>query len=150
MTQPRSPRSGPSRSAIRPATRCTFACRYGATAFAPDDGAENELMRRAFGGILEHLRGIVLYVAQTVNSYKRFEVASFAGLEANSIPASAASATSIAAVRDYRARKFPAEANDFRRSRLEAAGLPPRALRHLRALLDPGPALSPARVGAYY
>ena len=35
-----------------------------------------------------------------------------------------------------RAREFPAEANEFRRSRLEAAGLPPRPLRHLRTLLS--------------
>ena len=35
-----------------------------------------------------------------------------------------------------RARRFPTEANEFRRSRLEAAGLPPRALRHVRALLE--------------
>jgi hypothetical protein len=34
-----------------------------------------------------------------------------------------------------RARRFPAEANEFRRSRLEAAGLPPRALRLVRTLL---------------
>jgi hypothetical protein len=34
-----------------------------------------------------------------------------------------------------RAREFPAEANEFRRSRLQAAGLPPRALRQLRDLL---------------
>jgi len=37
-----------------------------------------------------------------------------------------------------RAREFPAEANAFRRSRLEAAGLPPRALRHVRSLLETG------------
>jgi len=35
-----------------------------------------------------------------------------------------------------RAREFPAEANQFRRSRLEAAGLPPRALRQVRGLLQ--------------
>jgi len=34
-----------------------------------------------------------------------------------------------------RARRFPAEANEFRRSRLEAAGLTPRALRQVRTLL---------------
>jgi hypothetical protein len=33
-----------------------------------------------------------------------------------------------------RARQFPDEANRFRLSRLEAAGLPPRALRRARAL----------------
>ena len=38
-----------------------------------------------------------------------------------------------------RARQFPAEANDFRRARLEAAGLPPRALRQIRALLGSEP-----------
>lgn len=47
-------------------------------AFAPHDGAENALMRTAVGGILTHLPGIVLYGAPTVNSYKRFEVGSFA------------------------------------------------------------------------
>jgi len=47
-------------------------------AFAPDADAENALMRAAIGGILEHLPGIVLYGAPTVNSYKRFEVGSFA------------------------------------------------------------------------
>jgi hypothetical protein len=36
-----------------------------------------------------------------------------------------------------RARQFPLEAHEFRRSRLEAAGLPPRALRQLRSLLEP-------------
>ncbi|HEY4830768.1 MAG TPA: ferritin-like domain-containing protein [Solirubrobacteraceae bacterium] len=35
-----------------------------------------------------------------------------------------------------RAREFPAEANAFRRSRLEAAGLPPRALGQVRSLLE--------------
>jgi hypothetical protein len=35
-------------------------------------------MRRAIGGILQHLPGIVLCGAPTVNSYKRFEVGSFA------------------------------------------------------------------------
>src|SRR5207248_8689500 len=34
-----------------------------------------------------------------------------------------------------RAREFPAEANEFRRARLEAAGLPGRSLKHLRELL---------------
>jgi glutamine synthetase len=35
-------------------------------------------MRTAIGGVLRHLPGIVLYGAPTVNSYKRFEPASFA------------------------------------------------------------------------
>ena len=47
-------------------------------AFASDSDRENPLMRAAIGGILEHLPGIVLYGAPTVNSYKRFEVGSFA------------------------------------------------------------------------
>ena len=38
-----------------------------------------------------------------------------------------------------RARQFPAEANEFRRARLEAAGLPPRALRQIRSLLGAAP-----------
>ena len=52
--------------------------RDGEPAFATEDEAENPLMRAAIGGILDHLPGIVLYGAPTVNSYKRFEVASFA------------------------------------------------------------------------
>jgi glutamine synthetase len=47
-------------------------------AFAPDGDAENALMRHALGGILGHLPGVVLYGAPTVNSYKRFELGSFA------------------------------------------------------------------------
>ena len=35
-------------------------------------------MRQAIGGILTHLDGIVLFGAPNVNSYKRFEVGSFA------------------------------------------------------------------------
>jgi glutamine synthetase len=52
--------------------------RDGDPAFSPDGGDENALMRSAIGGILEHLPGIVLYGAPTVNSYKRFEIGSFA------------------------------------------------------------------------
>jgi glutamine synthetase len=52
--------------------------RDGEPAFATDGNAENPTMRAAIGGILKHLPGIVLYGAPTVNSYKRFEVASFA------------------------------------------------------------------------
>jgi len=52
--------------------------RDGEPAFAPRDGSENDLMRRAIGGVLRHLPGIVLYGAPTVNSYKRFEPLSFA------------------------------------------------------------------------
>jgi glutamine synthetase len=47
-------------------------------AFASDHDGENPLMRQAVGGILRHLPGIVLFAAPTVNSYKRFEVGSFA------------------------------------------------------------------------
>jgi glutamine synthetase len=47
-------------------------------AFAPHDGDENGLMRRAIGGILRHLPGLVVFGAPTVNSYKRFEIGSFA------------------------------------------------------------------------
>jgi glutamine synthetase len=47
-------------------------------AFASEHGSENELMRAAVAGILGHLPGVVLYGAPTVNSYKRFEVGSFA------------------------------------------------------------------------
>ena len=39
---------------------------------------ENALHRRAIAGLLEHLPGIALYGAPTVNSYKRFEPLSFA------------------------------------------------------------------------
>jgi glutamine synthetase len=49
-----------------------------APAFAPDGEAENAVMRHAIGGLLHHLPGIVLFGAPTVNSYKRFEVGSFA------------------------------------------------------------------------
>jgi glutamine synthetase len=50
----------------------------GEPAFAPADGAENPLMRRALGGLIRHLPGIALYGSPTVNSYKRFELDSFA------------------------------------------------------------------------
>ncbi len=52
--------------------------RDGRPAFAPEDGAENPLQRRAVAALLEHLAGITLYGAPTVNSYKRFEPLSFA------------------------------------------------------------------------
>ena len=57
--------------------------RDGKPAFAPDGDAENALMRHALGGILRHLPGIVLYGAPTVNSYKRFELGSFAPTSVN-------------------------------------------------------------------
>ncbi len=47
-------------------------------AFASHRGDENDLMRQAIGGILRHLSGLVVFGAPTVNSYKRFEVGSFA------------------------------------------------------------------------
>ena len=50
----------------------------GEPAFAPADGAENPLMRSALGGLIRHLPGIALYGSPTVNSYKRFELDSFA------------------------------------------------------------------------
>jgi glutamine synthetase len=52
--------------------------RDGEPAFASIDDAENPLMRQAIGGLLRHLPGSVLFAAPTVNSYKRFEVGSFA------------------------------------------------------------------------
>jgi glutamine synthetase len=52
-------------------------------AFTPDGDAENALMRHALGGLLRHLPGIVLYGAPTVNSYKRFELGSFAPTSIN-------------------------------------------------------------------
>ncbi len=51
--------------------------------FTPEGDAENPLMRHALGGILHHLPGIVLYGAPTVNSYKRFELGSFAPTSIN-------------------------------------------------------------------
>jgi glutamine synthetase len=50
----------------------------GEPAFTPENGSENALMRRALGGLLKHLPGIALYGSPTVNSYKRFELDSFA------------------------------------------------------------------------
>jgi glutamine synthetase len=52
--------------------------RDGEPAFAPEAHRENDLHRRAIGGLVEHLPGIVLYGAPTVNSYKRFTPLSFA------------------------------------------------------------------------
>ena len=50
----------------------------GEPAFAPANGSENPLMRQALGGLIRHLPGIALYGSPTVNSYKRFELDSFA------------------------------------------------------------------------
>ena len=50
----------------------------GQPAFAPENDAENPLMRSALGGLIRHLPGIALYGSPTVNSYKRFERDSFA------------------------------------------------------------------------
>ncbi len=47
-------------------------------AFAPADGTENPLMRASLGGLIQHLPGLALYGSPTVNSYKRFELDSFA------------------------------------------------------------------------
>ena len=50
----------------------------GAPAFAPVDGAENELTLHAIAGLLEHLPSITLFGAHSVNAYRRFEPDSFA------------------------------------------------------------------------
>lgn len=50
--------------------------------FAPINGSEPETARWAIGGMMEHLAGITLPGAPTVNSYKRFEHGSFAPLTA--------------------------------------------------------------------
>ncbi|HKV20257.1 MAG TPA: glutamine synthetase family protein [Mycobacterium sp.] len=47
-------------------------------AFAPDDGAENELTLHAIAGLLEHLPSITLFGAHSVNAYRRFAPDSFA------------------------------------------------------------------------
>ncbi len=47
-------------------------------AFAPDDGAENELTLHAIAGLLEHLPSITLFGAHSVNAYRRFTPDSFA------------------------------------------------------------------------
>ena len=47
-------------------------------AFAPDDGAENELALHAIAGLLEHLPSITLFGAHSVNAYRRFTPDSFA------------------------------------------------------------------------
>jgi glutamine synthetase len=52
--------------------------REGEPAFATDRHAENDVHRRAIAGLVDHLPGIVLYGAPTVNSYKRFAPLSFA------------------------------------------------------------------------
>ena len=52
--------------------------RDGEPAFVSLDRSQSNIMRAAIGGVLRHLPGIVLYGAPTVNSYKRFEPASFA------------------------------------------------------------------------
>lgn len=52
--------------------------RDGVPAFVSLDRSQSNVMRASIGGVLRHLPGIVLYGAPTVNSYKRFEPASFA------------------------------------------------------------------------
>jgi glutamine synthetase len=47
-------------------------------AFAPDDGAENQLTLHAIAGLLEHLPSITLFGAHSVNAYRRFTPDSFA------------------------------------------------------------------------
>jgi glutamine synthetase len=50
----------------------------GEPALASDGPGESALALQVIGGLVEHLPGIVLYGAPTVNSYKRFEAGSFA------------------------------------------------------------------------
>ena len=52
--------------------------RDGEPAFAPDDGAENDLALHAIAGLLEHLPSITLFGAHSVNAYRRFTPDSFA------------------------------------------------------------------------
>ena len=52
--------------------------RDGEPAFVSLDRSQSNVMRASIGGVLSHLPGIVLYGAPTVNSYKRYEPASFA------------------------------------------------------------------------
>ncbi|MHC9296001.1 glutamine synthetase family protein [Mycobacterium sp. LTG2003] len=52
--------------------------RDGSPAFAPVDGAENELALFAIAGLLEHLPSITLFGAHSVNAYRRFAPDSFA------------------------------------------------------------------------
>ena len=52
--------------------------RDGQPAFVPVDGAENGVQRAATGGLLDHLPAITVFGAPKVNSYKRFEVGSYA------------------------------------------------------------------------
>ncbi len=50
----------------------------GKPAFAPVDGAENDLTLFAIGGLLEHLPSITLFGAHSVNAYRRYTPDSFA------------------------------------------------------------------------
>ena len=50
----------------------------GEPAFAPSGEEMAPLMRDWIGGVIDHLPGMALYGAPTVNSYKRFEADSFA------------------------------------------------------------------------
>ncbi|WP_167101133.1 glutamine synthetase family protein [Mycobacterium sp. DL592] len=52
--------------------------RDGKPAFAPVDGAENELELFAIAGLLEHLPSITLFGAHSVNAYRRYTPDSFA------------------------------------------------------------------------
>ncbi|WP_328356542.1 glutamine synthetase family protein [Mycobacterium sp. NBC_00419] len=52
--------------------------RDGQPAFAPVDGAENELELFAIAGLLEHLPSITLFGAHSVNAYRRYTPDSFA------------------------------------------------------------------------
>jgi glutamine synthetase len=52
--------------------------RDGVPAFAPEDGAENQVALHAIAGLLEHLPSITLFGAHSVNAYRRFVRDSFA------------------------------------------------------------------------
>jgi glutamine synthetase len=50
----------------------------GRTAFVDDAGEETDLFRHYLGGLREHIRELALFVAPTVNSYKRYALESWA------------------------------------------------------------------------
>ena len=52
--------------------------RDGQPAFSPEDGGENALGRSVIASLVDHLPGITVFGAPTVNSYKRFEPESYA------------------------------------------------------------------------
>jgi glutamine synthetase len=52
--------------------------RDGQPAFSPVDGSEDSLMASAVAGLVEHLPGLTVFGAPTVNSYKRYADRSYA------------------------------------------------------------------------